>query len=213
MESNFKAAVKWVNRKMKEDWKYESGQSPCGFGSFANAAKDSVKFINNVLCDSEHNIQSVLDLGCGDWNWFKNVDLQGGEYQGWDAGVEMIERNQRLYSNEHVQFHHKDIVTCTYPRSDLIICRDVLFHMPMKMGRNVVDNIQKSSEYFICTSFNEVTHNTDIGPGGMFPGQWGFYRINVNVEPFNLKPYLIDTCEETGCGGAARRYVNLYKFS
>tara|TARA_B110000495_G_scaffold83614_1_gene71875 strand:- start:204 stop:845 length:642 start_codon:yes stop_codon:yes gene_type:complete len=212
MKTNFRAAIKWVNRKMNESWKYESGQSPCGFGSFTSTTTDSINFINNILGDTEHNIKSVLDLGCGDWNWFKSVDLQGSEYQGWDAGEQFIESNNLLYKNNHVKFHHKDIVTCTYPRVDLIICRDVLFHMPVSMAGTVIDNIRKASRYFICTNFNNETCNIGNGRRGTNQ-EWGYYRINVNINPFNLEPYLIDTHKEKRCSRPRYpRSINLYKF-
>jgi SAM-dependent methyltransferase len=202
MRTNFDSAKAFVNRK-----RLDGHESLSGPGSHIANTKECVDFINKIL--KEKNIQSILDLGCGDWNWFKNIELVSCTYEGWDACEIMIQDNKKFYGCSRVNFEVKDIVTEDYPFTDLIICRDVLFHMAPELALKIIEQAKNKCKYFLSTSFNNVETNTGIGKVN-----WGFYRINLNISPFDLEKYLVEFVEESRNKQAGySRMVNLYAFN
>jgi 2-polyprenyl-3-methyl-5-hydroxy-6-metoxy-1,4-benzoquinol methylase len=186
MKTNFESAKKFVEMKRRHN--HESLSGP---GSHLSNAKEVISLVNNTV--KKYNIQSILDLGCGDFNWLKEVDLKNVKYMGWDACPKMIENNNKKYGNNDVKFFTKDIVLEHYPNVDLIICRDVLFHMKKSISKKIINNVKNKCKYFISTSFKKVNKNSGIGESL----DWDFYLINLDIEPFNLKPYEIDHELET----------------
>lgn len=90
--TNFKAAKEFVGFGMRER---EQGrrESISGPGSSLRATAVTRKLLRDCLC--ELNVSSILDLGCGDWNWLREVELINGEgepvqYQGWDADETLV---------------------------------------------------------------------------------------------------------------------------
>ena len=169
MNSNFEEAKFFVNHYRGID-----KESLSGPGSTIKNTSEVRKLIQTFLINN--NIKSILDLGCGDWNWFSLLDLRETSYLGWDADTDMIVSHLFNYGGDNIEFDVKDIVLEPYPQSDLIICRDVLFHMPIQMALSVLNKIKKSCKYLISTSFREVDINTGIGDKN-----WGYYNINLNI--------------------------------
>ena len=198
--TNFNLAKEFVARKRRDN--HESLSGP---GSHVSNTTEVVTVLDKFIL--ENNIASILDLGCGDWNWFKNIDKQSATYEGWDACPQMISDNFKYYGCKSVAFNTKDIVTETYPTVDLIICRDVLFHMTTDISIKVIDKIKSSCKYFLCTSFNDVKQNKPHGAG------WGFYKINTNISPFDLNQYILfSEIESRNTHTGSPRYINIYKF-
>lgn len=201
MNTNFDLAKKFVERK-----RLDGHESLSGPGSHLNNSKETIQFLTDIVKDYE--IMSILDLGCGDWNWFKKVDIKLSSYLGWDACDRMINDNSKLYGCSRVKFQVNDIVTKEYPKVDLIICRDVLFHMTTDIALRVISNAKMSCKYFVCTSFNDINKNVPHTNG------WGFYKINTNIAPFNLSDCFVDSkVESKNSHFGYDRYINLYRFS
>jgi hypothetical protein len=119
----------------------------------------------------------------------------------------MISDNKKSYGSHDIKFETKDIVTEQYPYVDLIICRDVLFHMTIDLGIHVVNKCRSSCKFFSCTSFNDVKDNISHKSG------WGFYKINTNITPFSLNDYLIISEKESNNNHLGySRYINIYQF-
>jgi len=75
--------------------------------------------------------------------------------------------------------------------------------------------IKNKCKYFITTSYNDVTKNTNIKEYCNIKN-WGFYNINLNLMPFNMHKYMIQSINETNNTDKAtgyKRYINLYKFN
>lgn len=204
-ETNFFSAKQFVNMKISKN-----AESLSGPGSHLNNTKVTVEYLSKFIKDN--NIKSVLDLGCGDWNWFKLINLNGASYEGWDAHSDMIYLNNKNYGTDKIKFSTKDIITEEYPNVDLIICRDVLFHLNLNFSTKIVEKVKRASKYFISTSFNSKEINNNITAYCSIKN-WGFTIINLNIEPFNLKEYLIDSTNEKANNiNNYIRYINTYKF-
>lgn len=126
-------------------------------------------------------IKTVLDLGCGDWQFSKFLDLSSVLYLGVDVVDSVIDSNIDLYSASNIDFISRDIITYELPQVDLIICKDVLQHLSNRDVISVLIKIIKSSKFALITNdFNsESTSNIDIENGD--------YRyLDLTLSPFFL---------------------------
>ena len=219
LQSNAAAAMQFVEFGLEKKAKnlLESASGP---GSSIKAAK---QFSDLLLSAAEDfQITSILDLGCGDWNWmsytFPRLKEQQDalklpiSYEGWDIHPKLVESLQNKYGSANVRFRAADIVLDDFPAVDMIICRDVLFHLAKDMGAQVVSKVLKSgAKLFLSTTFPEVTENKELKKYNHIEG-WGFYEINLNLEPFNLQAKEIQKLEELSCSHAGhKRFACLYK--
>ena len=191
---------------MKRD---HNRESLCGPGSHKANTHEAIEFINGII--KKHNIKSILDLGCGDWNWFNKIDLNDCNYIGWDCDDKMIQDNISRYGTDNIHFEVNDIISTDYPKVDLIICRDVLFHLEMKLSCTILDKVKSKSRYFISTSFNDEAINSGIKKYCSIEN-WGFYNINLDIEPFNLRKFRIDKIHEVNQSKRTKRYMCLYSY-
>src|SRR5262249_51031970 len=123
---------------------------------------------------------SLLDAGCGDFNWMKEVDLGEVEYIGVDVvASEIIERNNQLYGAVNRHFMVKDITRDNLPKVDLILCRDCLTHLPNKKVLRALQQFRCSgSTYLMTTSHPLLMENADTFTGGFRP-------LNLERPPFD----------------------------
>lgn len=126
------------------------------------------------------NIQSILDIPCGDLNWISRMDLKIMKYLGGDIVPELIANNKRKNQKPNFFFKIIDITRSSLPQSDLILCRDCLVHLSFKDIFSTIRNIQDSrSKYLLTTTFTHRTKNRNIFSGGWRP-------INLHFPPFNF---------------------------
>ncbi len=125
------------------------------------------------------NVETMLDLPCGDFNWMKCIDLSIlKSYVGGDIISDLIEKNNKLYKKNNVSFVVMNIITSSIPRVDLIMCRDLFVHMPFKDIKLALKNLKSSGSTFLLITTNPSrTTNIDTGVGG-------WRRLNFEVAPF-----------------------------
>ncbi len=165
------------NRKYKE--------SKSGAGSFLKNTKNVRRDIPDLL--NKYEIESLLDIPCGDMNWISKLDLNV-DYTGADIVPELIAENQRNYPDKN--FKVLDVVNDPLPEMDLILCRDCFVHLPLEYIKLAISNIRKPGiKYMLVTSF-PVEFNKNISIGKWRP-------LNMCIEPFNLQPIeIIDENEK-----------------
>jgi SAM-dependent methyltransferase len=128
----------------------------------------------------EFSIGSVLDIPCGDFNWMKEVPLDGVEYIGADIVSAMIEEDRRRHAGPNRSFLVLDAASSDLPRVDLILCRDLLVHLSEKDIRRALENFQRSgSRFLLATTFPEHRVNEDITTG-----EWR--ELNLQRPPFSF---------------------------
>jgi len=189
MKTNFESAKKYIQMK-----RIHGEESLCGGGSWKNQAGDAQDFIQGAI--NKHRFETIIDLGCGDWNWMEEVDFKGAQYLGIDCDEQMIQENSSKYGSDQIRFQVGDIFSIDLPEVDLVICRDVLFHVRQELSSSLIEKLKTRDRlFFLSTSFNQQPTNQE-------PRQyckiddWGFYRINLLQDPFNLQEKLIDHREE-----------------
>ncbi len=132
----------------------------------------------------EHNIRSVVDLGCGDWASSRLIDWSGIDYLGLDAVPEVVERNQRAFGRPGIRFEQADIATDELPEADLAICKEVLQHLPTAA---VQQFLAKLNNYRMAILVNDSE--------GAYPGTWRtgwrgrpFVGTNADIVPGSYRP-------------------------
>jgi len=158
-----------------------SKESKSGGGS---ELKNNIKLLYKLKeLVENNNIKSIVDLGCGDFNWMKEFDFSLiDSYHGFDIVKQLIDDNNNKYSHK---FSIMDITQEIPPKADLVICKDILFHLSYEDALKAISNIYSSgSKYLLTTTFVD-SENKDIVTGGWRP-------INLETEPFLLKG-VVDT--------------------
>lgn len=214
--SNLKAAAAFVDYGLMERSKGRR-ESASGPGSKLTAAAAASKFLLRKL--RELPIRSVLDLGCGDWNWMQHLGfphpIPGRHitYEGWESSQGLIDALRAKHGQDGVDFHVRDVSTEALPDVDLIIARDILFHMPPEMALRVVERIKQSGKYLAAPSHMFLSNNGDFSEYLDIEG-WGYFNINLNIEPFSLQPFLQEcVLEPEHHSQKAKRYFCFYKFA
>jgi SAM-dependent methyltransferase len=128
----------------------------------------------------EFGVRTLLDAGCGDFKWLKEVTLDLDSYIGVDVVEEIVSELSRKYGNEHRRFLNRDIISEELPQVDLILCRDCLVHLSFSQIFDVLRNFKRgNSKYLLATTFTRFAGNADIPIGEWRP-------INLQEPPFNL---------------------------
>ena len=151
-----------------------------GGSSFAGTAK-----IRTALPDllSSLGIRSMVDAPCGDFHWMKDLEIPAllDRYHGIDIVPVIIRKNQNAYGSHKVQFKVLDVVKEIVPRADLILCRHLLIHLPLKDCAKVLQNFKKSgARYLLITNQPAIRQNDEI----LFTGS--FRPLNLEIAPFNF---------------------------
>ena len=208
--SNFEGAKKFAafGWDEKEKGNRESASGPGSKNSVTETAKTLI-----LETIKEKKVKRIIDLGCGDWNWMSTIREEFADvyYEGWDAHEGMVEELNKTYGNENTKFLYKDIVDAEYGEFDLAICRDVLFHLDFKHSQKVLSNLDSAGiPNLITTSFLDVKTNTNIRRYNHIMGDWGFYKINLNIAPFNMEEFLVKSVEENISNEGYTRSICLY---
>lgn len=124
-------------------------ETPCGPGSTLEACKNIIRVLPQWI--ARFRIRSIVDAGCGDFHWMSRVDLSDITYDGFDIVPELIQKNKELHEQENVRFHHADILEAPL-KGDLILCKDVLSHLPTGNALAVLRSIQGSGSRYLAAS-------------------------------------------------------------
>ncbi len=115
---------KFTNIYEKNIWGIGSGA-----GSSFNYNKKYIVFLQEFFL--KNNIKSILDVGCGDWQFSQFINFDGIKYIGIDVVSSVIDENTK-FANENINFICGDISDFNqlkpYTNVDLILIKDVLQH-------------------------------------------------------------------------------------
>ena len=116
----------------------EEGDGFSGGGSKLENILPYYEYLINFL--SAESIKSVVDLGCGDWEFSRYINWEGIDYTGFDVVRSVIRKNNSRYGNPHIHFYSGNFLEMEIPTADLLICKHVLQHMPTKDVHEFVFN-------------------------------------------------------------------------
>ena len=159
---------------------WRGDESRSGRGS-SSQQTEAIRAALPDLCAALH-ITSMLDVPCGDFHWMRLVDLSGVAYTGVDIVPALVAANMERYGRPGRAFVQLDIVTSVPPRADLVLCRDLLVHLPYCDIMRAMDNIRRSGAiWLLTTTFCDRSANADIEDGDWRP-------LNLELPPFAFPP-------------------------
>jgi len=179
---------------------FKNGQSRSGSGSTLEATSRIRSWLEQILSDLKAN--NLTDVGCGDFYWMKEVNLPC-EYIGLDIVSEIIELNRSSYEDVNLIFKKHNAVIDELPKeADVVLCREVLFHLSFEDGIKMIKNIfESNARFLIITSSNNTIENKNIRTGE-------FRNLNLKLPPFNF-PKSIEAVQDSQTV-SNDRYLNLW---
>jgi SAM-dependent methyltransferase len=158
-------------------YQHDGWHGGSGEGSFSENTGEYRQFLQAFM--AEHQVRSVLDLGCGDWQFSRMIDWSGIDYTGVDCVRPLVERNARQYGGEGVRFMHGSIATVAeqHKTADLVLVKDVLQHWSSDEVLTFLPRLLRHQRVLFTNCHAE--ENTDTQTGGFRP-------LNLQVRPFHL---------------------------
>lgn len=161
--------------------KDQNGRGTSGSGSTLTEGKPFVDYLQ-ALIDRIPSIQSVVDIGCGDWVLARNIHWGERDYVGIDVVESVVSTNQSKFGAERIHFIQLDAINEDLPSGDLVICKDVLQHLPNSC---IFALLAKFKKFHYCVIVNDrhlrSRKNKDTYIGGYRP-------IDLTAAPFFLQP-------------------------
>jgi GR25 family glycosyltransferase involved in LPS biosynthesis len=192
-----------MNKKFLEIYKNNEWGFGSGVGSLPLNNVEYIKFVQAFI--EKNNIMTVIDFGCGDWQFSRFINWGGTRYVGFDIVWSVIEHNKALFENEKISF---ELFTSgmDLPSADLIICKDVFQHLSNKSVRQYLDTFKARARYLLITNDDWPAVNllnTDIEEGGWRP-------LLLDREPFcETAPILLSWMIEWGGWKPTRKVTSL----
>ena len=165
-----------VRRRFTEIYERQLFGPGSGVGSAPDKTVEYRAFLQQFM--ARNRVRSVVDFGCGDWQFSQLVDWGGVRYLGVDVVPAIIEKNQRDFGNDTIAFETFESLA-KLPRADLLLCKDVLQHLPNRIVKEYLAAFRTKYKFLLVTNDEEPAHilNTDTEIGG-----WRTLRLEH--EPF-----------------------------
>lgn len=132
-------------------------------------------------------IQSVMDIGCGDWQHSQFIDWTGIDYNGLDVVKSVVEKNNELYGKENIKFFHMDATKVSIPyKFDLVILKDVLQHWDDETIVTFMDKLLMAGHkqiMIINTAFSNFKKDTDEPRS--IKNRYHYYKLDATKAPLN----------------------------
>lgn len=155
-------------------------QGGSGAGSREEATRDYRVFLQDFM--RRNAVASVVDMGCGDWQFSRHMDWSGIDYTGTDASAVVLETT-RDCTRPGVRFLQTNAVTDDLPAADLLIVKDVLQHWSNADILAFLPQLAKYRSALITSSFPDYAlgHVNRDMPAGV-----NFRPIDPGKSPFDL---------------------------
>jgi SAM-dependent methyltransferase len=150
-----------------------------GHGSTEENTREYRWFLENFL--KSNYIKSVLDIGCGDWQFSRHIDWTGIEYLGVDVSAVVL-ANTKTFTRPGIEFRELNAVTNPLPSADLLVAKDVLQHWSNADILGFLPKLMSFRMALITNGFHPTgmtSVNLDIKPGRWRP-------VDLRRPPFSL---------------------------
>lgn len=170
-----KKEINWDSLKEISMTGWDSGkpETKCGGGSKVSENIDTILFMDAII--ETYRPVTIVDLGCGDFNWMRFVDLSDAYYLGCDW---VFHNDMTIHEADNINFVKCNIAEFKIPSCSIIVCKDVLIHMTNEQTMAVLGNIRKSkSKFLLATSYDVPDNNRVIN---------NYAPLNMEKDPFNM---------------------------
>ena len=182
----------------KNEWGYGSG-----VGSLPLNNVDYIKFLRMFI--ERNNIHSVVDFGCGDWQFSRFVGWDLVTYTGFDIVSSVVEQNKVAFARGKISFQLFTSET-ELPKADLFICKDVFQHLPNGLIQRYLRAFKARSRFLLITNDDwpaEDLINIEIEEGGWRP-------VRLDRQPFSeVAPIVLSWMVEWGGWKPTRKVTSL----
>jgi hypothetical protein len=130
-----------------------------------------------------NGITSIIDIGCGDWQFSQHINYSSVSYHGFDVVSSVIERNRTLFADKNIRFDPMPDDLTSLPDAQLVLMKDVLQHLPdkkvMEFKAKVFDRYPLS---LLTNSYEKhaTLRNVDISAGE-------FRCLDLTAPPYNFE--------------------------
>lgn len=188
----------------RENRYWGSDESRSGEGSTLTQTEVIRREFPRLVAD--YQVQSVLDIPCGDFNWMRTVD-PNISYTGADIVDEIVRANQEKYTCGNRSFVKLNLTRDDLPKTDLVLCRDCLFHFSEQDIFLALDRIKRSgSTYLLTTTNTAVIKKQDIVTGE-------FRRLNLQIPPFDFPEPLLLIDEKCPNPKIPDKHIGLWRIA
>jgi hypothetical protein len=146
---------------------WQSNESASGTGSSLKYTENLRKELPALI--SKFSVKKIFDAPCGDFNWMLHLlPLINVEYIGGDIVRELIKSHNQKYKSTNISFITINLINDDFPISDLMICRDCLFHLSFVDTRSLLQKFAASCiPFFLTTTHKQLGafQNYDIRTG------------------------------------------------
>lgn len=176
---------------------FGKSSSASGPGSSLDATKAIRESIVELF--DQYEIRVIADIPCGDFLWFRAMELKNLKYTGFDIVPELISELREEFPGQQFAVH--DATSDVLGTYDLTLCRDLLVHLTNEQALKVIDNFKKSgSTYLLATTFVNLGTNVELRVPRIGVG---WRPLNLAAFPFNLGSPII-TINENSSEGRGR---------
>jgi SAM-dependent methyltransferase len=111
---------------------YKDGRWHHGSGSGSSPANTAAYRVFLAAYLRDHEIRTVLDIGCGDWRFSQLINWHVVRYTGIDVVPDLVDANTARFGRPGwIDFACADALAgWTLPAAELILCKDLLQHWP-----------------------------------------------------------------------------------
>jgi len=125
-----------------------------------------------------NHIRSVVDFGCGDWQFSRLIHWGEIAYTGIDIVDSVVACNRDRHQSDTVRFQVFDGLA-SLPGADLLLVKDVLQHLPNDLVSRYIEHFKTKYRWLIITNDDlpQADLNQDIVAGGWRP-------LRLDLPPF-----------------------------
>ena len=121
-----------------------------------------------------HSIKSIVDFGCGDWQFSRLMNWDGVDYVGIDLVPDLVETNRKNFARPGVSFKLFASLD-DVPNADLLLCKDVFQHLSNGTIARYLAAFKQKFKFLLIT--NDDRPNTLVN-GEIEAGGWRPVRLD-----------------------------------
>jgi SAM-dependent methyltransferase len=167
-----------------------------GGGSYGRAADIYVDIVATFIRD--HDIQSILDIGCGDFNVGARIAPQVSSYYAFDVSAKIIDINKhRFGAMSNVEFRQANACVDPLVKTDLVTVRQVLQHLTNAQIEMILMNIERTQPRFVLITEHLAEQTSTFCANVDLPGHSSYTRVafgsgvDVGQPPFSRVTTLV----------------------
>jgi len=176
-----------VFTKLYESNFWGGEESPeSGSGSTKTAAMPYVEAVRNFI--ETYSIETVLDIGHGDWEMWGSFQFDNVNYVGIDVYENLTNKLNLNNGNEYRSFQFLNAVYDDLPNAELCITKDVLQHLPLNDIETIMRKLSDYPYLIICNDKYKYALNDTVKALRRFLSiRERVLKIKSRQNPFFLK--------------------------